>query len=274
MNEYGEIDQLFTNKKIYRSFPFMINFCEEIIKQSINPERINYLFQTLIKSIVREKDLWEVTINNQQLIRSKNLVLSSSLIAHPRCLEILNINSIPIRDAVEKGKDEIVDSVLRITSRQEYIKRKNYILYVSNSGIVNNFNHQYLQICFSKAIRNDFNFERIIFQKQLDGSMIIVLHCVNLISLFDIQIEIIINSLCIVFIKHKNILDLFLHSKYIDKMSWRASQPINNLVPKEFQWSAKSNIGFCGDRFDFNSYPGVESAMKSSIRLANLFSFT
>ena len=56
-------------------------------------------------------------------------------------------------------------------------------------------------------------------------------------------------------------------------MSWRASHAINNLLPKELQWSSISKIGFCGDWFDFNSYGGVESAMNSSIRLAKLMNW-
>ena len=122
----------------------MINFCQEIINQSIKPKKINFLFKTLITSIARENDLWVVKTNYERSIQSKNLVLSSSLLAHPRCLEILDINSLPLRDAFKIGEDKIVDSLLIKIMRQEYLKRRNYILYVSNSLSVNNFNHKYL----------------------------------------------------------------------------------------------------------------------------------
>ena len=75
-------------------------------------------------------------INHGRFIKSKNLVLSSSLLAHPRCLEILNINSVPLRDAFKIGEDIIVDTLLTKIVQQEYIKRKSYILYVSNTEIV------------------------------------------------------------------------------------------------------------------------------------------
>ena len=52
-----------------------------------------------------------------------------------------------------------------------------FILYISNFVIVNQFDHEYYQIYFSELIQKKFNYEKIIFQKQLDGSMIIVLHC-------------------------------------------------------------------------------------------------
>ena len=248
----------------------MINFCEEIVNQAINPKKINFLFKTLTKSIKRINDLWEIKVDNGKTIKSINLVLSSSLIAHPRCLEILKTNTLPLRDAFIPGKDKVVDSVLRETRKLTYIKRKIYILYVSNLALVKNFNQQYLQIIFSNAVKADLNFERIIFQRQSNGSLIIVLHCSYINNLQEITIYKIIKSLSSLFVNYPIFLDLFLQAKLIDTMDWRASQPLNHLLPKELQWSSSSRIGFCGDWFDFNSCGGVESAMNSSIRLAKL----
>ena len=53
----------------------------------------------------------------KKIIRSKNLIFSSSLIAHPRCLQILNIKSLPLRDAFILGEDKVVDSVLSKTKK-------------------------------------------------------------------------------------------------------------------------------------------------------------
>ncbi len=271
INEFGEMNNLSNNNKIYRSMPFMINFCEEIINQSINPKKISFLFQTLIKAIKYKKDLWEIEVNQSNFLRSKNLILSSSLIAHPRCLKIFNINSLPLRDAFILGKDEIVDSVLSEIRKQNYIKRKVYIFYVSNLVLVRQFNYKYLQIYFSNLIRLDSHFERIIFQGQSDGSMIILLHCSYINNfLSNNNIEYIIKSLRSIFVKYQILLDLFLEAKLIDQMDWRASQPLNHFLPNELQWSPVSKIGFCGDWFDSNSCEGIESAMNSSIRLAKL----
>ncbi|WP_413389543.1 hypothetical protein [Prochlorococcus marinus] len=87
----------------------MINFCEEIINQSINPRKISFLFQTLTKSFKRKNNWWDIQLNTKTFIKSKHLILSSSLIAHPRFLKILQINSLPLRDAFIKGEDEVVD---------------------------------------------------------------------------------------------------------------------------------------------------------------------
>ena len=270
MNEFNVLKYSFVNDNIYRSLPFMNNFSKEIINQSINPKKINFLFQIFTKSIKRINDLWEIQVSNGKFIKSRNLILSSSLIAHPRCMKILKTKTLPLRDAFIIGKDEVVDSVLKATKQITYIKRKVYILHVTNLEVVQNFNHKYLQIVFTKVIRKDLKFERIVFQEQSDKSMIIVLHCSYLNNLPDINFEFITESLISLFINHRIFLEMFFQARLLDEMDWRASQPFNHLLSKELQWSSKSKIGFCGDWFDFNSCGRVESAMNSAIRLAKL----
>ena len=123
---------------------------------------------------------------------------------------------------------------------------------------------------FSECLHDDFSFERIIFQMQRDGSMIIILNCSYISTFVDIKLEQIFQILRRIFIKEKKYLNLFDHAILLDTMDWRASQPINNLLSKELQWSSISNIGFCGDWFDFGKFSRVESAMNSSIRLAKI----
>ena len=270
MDEFGVLNNSTSRNKIYKSSPYMINFCEEIVNQSINPEKINFLFQTLTKSLYRNKDLWNVQINNGDFVKSKILIMSSSLIAHPRCLEILGIDTLPLRDAFIIGQDQVVDSLLQEAKKLTYIKRKIFILYVSNHNVVYNFNYKYLQVIFSEEIMEDLSFEKIIFQSQSDGSMILALHCTHIDKFFDIKSDNIIKSLKSLFKDYPIFIDLILEACLIDTMDWRASQPLNNLLSKELQWSETSKIGFCGDWFNWKNCGGVESAMNSSIRLAQL----
>ena len=273
INEFGEMKYASNNYKTYRSLPFMINFCEEIINQSINPKKISFLFQTLTKSFKRKNNWWEIQLSTETFVKSKHLILSSSLIAHPRCLKILQINSLPLRDAFIKGEDEVVDRLLREISKQNYLSRKIYIFHVPNCAVAQNFNQQYLQITFSQSIKDNLNFERIIFQRQSDGSIIITLHCYYISNIIDIETDNIVKSLISIFVNYQIFLDLFVQARLIDKMDWRASQPLNNLLSKDLQWSSINNIGFCGDWFDLNSFGGLETAMNSSIRLAKLINW-
>ena len=272
INECGELDQLsnqkFMNKKIYRGFPYMKSVSESIINQSKNPKKIDLLHNTFIQSMKQDSNHWKLTINKQKFLKCSKLILSSSLPLHPRCLDVKNINNVPLRDAINEGEDEIVDSILEEIKKQKYIKRRNYIFHSTNSLIVKNFNYEYLQVYFSQKLREKYNLERIIFQIQVDGSMIVVLHSLYLNEPFDI--EFIIKSITNIFCKHKKFTDLFSQLKLIDTMDWRASQPISNFVSEKFQWSARNNIGFCGDWLMSEPCGSVEGAMNSSIRLVKL----
>ena len=48
MNEFGFLNQSYIKNKIYRGIPFMINFCEEIINQSVNPKKLAFYFKHLL----------------------------------------------------------------------------------------------------------------------------------------------------------------------------------------------------------------------------------
>ncbi len=73
-------------------------------------------------------------------------------------------------------------------------------------------------------IREDFNFERIIFQRQSDSSMIILLYSCSQDNL--LEIDSVIKSLISLFVNYREFVDLFLHARHIENMDWRASQPM------------------------------------------------
>tara|TARA_B100000965_G_C19599338_1_gene761732 strand:- start:3354 stop:4481 length:1128 start_codon:yes stop_codon:yes gene_type:complete len=276
VNQNSDIDHMINlqiNKdKIYRGFPHMSSICKEIIKQAANPSKIDFSFKTLVKSFKKENNFWEIVCDSKNNIKSSNLIISSSLIAHPRCLDIMNIQTLPLRKAFLKGEDQLIEDLLLETSKQTYLKRKNFIFHIKNLFIANKFNYKYLQIWFSSDIKDKFSYERLIFQKQLDGSIIAVLHCTYTYEFNDNNLDIIINDMINIFSNHQNFVDLFLNAKLLDVMNWRASQPIDNLVSTKLQFSSSSHIGFCGDWFDSIGCSGFERAMNSSIRLAKSFS--
>ncbi len=168
-------------------------------------------------------DLWEIKVNNGRLIKSNNLILSSSLIAHPRFLNILKINSLPLRDAFMIYKDKVVDALIKELRNLTYHIRKVYIFHVSHLSLSQNFNNQYLQIIFPNVIKEDCNFERIIFQRQSDESITIGLHCSYLNNPPEINIDNICKSFRSLFANYEIFLELCLHANLIDIMDWRAS---------------------------------------------------
>ena len=92
-------------------------------------------------------------------------------------------------------------------------------------AVVQNFKYQYLQIFFSNVIRENSTFERVIFQRQSDGSMIIVLHCSYINTFPEINIDTTLQSLISIFLNYRIFLDLFSQARLIDQMDWRSGQP-------------------------------------------------
>ena len=63
--------------------------------------------------------------------------------------------------------------------------------------------YRYLQILFSSEIRGDLNFERIIFQRQSDCSIIITLHRYYISNIIDIERDNILKSLISIFVNYQ-----------------------------------------------------------------------
>ena len=97
------------------------------------------MFKTCIKSIKRIDNLWSLEVSSKSFLRSKVIILSTSLLAHPRCFYNLKIKSLPLSDAFRPGQDEIIDSILNKIKKQNFIKRRIYIFYVCESEVVKNF---------------------------------------------------------------------------------------------------------------------------------------
>ena len=63
--------------------------------------------------------------------------------------------------------------------------------------------------------------------------MVILLHCSYKNNLLEINIETIIKYLTSIFVNYRTFLNLFLQSRLIDIMDWRASQLLKNLLTKD-----------------------------------------
>ena len=89
INEFGEMQYSSNNYKTYRSLPFMINFSEEIINQSINPKKISFfsaycsvILNTSSKLIVpKKKKIKKIAIANPKspILFTINALIAASL---------------------------------------------------------------------------------------------------------------------------------------------------------------------------------------------------
>ena len=261
----------------YISKTSMTDLSKKIILLNNFRNQINYFFETLIVKLYYENKRWILTSNNGHKFSTKFLICSSNLILHKRSLDILNTNQIPLRDAIPEKKDKKIDEIINLLNKQDYIQRLTFLIYTkSNYFYKDNYKNKFRHFILSYFLEENFKFERIIFQKQKNNKLGIVIHTRNkefIKEFFKTKNK---DDFKKIIIKKFN--ELFDKSPYINKlmdhqdisiMVWRASQPSGLAIPENLQICENYNIGFCGDWFDFDGFGRIEGAILSALNLSH-----
>ena len=264
---------------VYTSTSNMSNLVENIFLLNNLNNQIDFYFETLIINLNFREGLWTISSNKNKKIHGKFLVCSSNLLLHKRSLEILNVNEIPLRKSIDKNNNSKIDEIIKLTNKQEYIKRINFLIYTKkNLYLKEIFKKEIIHFIFDHNAQKNIGFERIIFQKQFDNSLGIVIHIKNKDSFINkyvledrkILYKCISNKLNNFLIKNKIIVeDLLLDD--ISIMNWRASQPSGEGIPERLQLCEEYNIGFCGDWFQLEGYGSVQGAILSGLIFSDKF---
>ena len=266
----------FHSCKNYTSSSSMTDLSRNIINHNNLKNQVDFFFQTLIVKLKYENNFWILTSKNGYKFKTKFLVCSSNLILHKRSLDILKINQIPLREAIPINNDKKIDTILNLLNKQEYIQRLTFLIYTkSNYSYKDNYKNRFRYFLLNNLLEEKFKFERIIFQKQINNQIGIVLHTRNkkfITEYFQCNNK----------KKFKNILlekfnQIFDENSYINKlidyqdistMIWRASQPSGLGIPENLQVCDKYNIAFCGDWFDLEGFGRIEGAILSALKLS------
>jgi len=264
---------------VYTSTTNMSKLVENLIHLYNRNDQIDFYFETLIIKLNFQSELWKILSNKNKEIIGKFLVCSSNLLLHKRSLQILNVGEIPLQKAINKKNNPKIDEIIKFTNNQEYIKRINFLIFTKkNYNLEGIFNKDIIHFIFTQKAQKNIGFERIIFQRQFDNSLGIVLHTNNMeptINKFgreDINIlyQYLSNKLNTFLIKNHIAFKNFLLED-ISRMNWRASQPIGKGLPERFQLCKEYNIGFCGDWIQLEGYGSVYGAILSGLKLTNKF---
>ena len=263
---------------IYTSTTNMSKLVENLIHLYKTKDQIDFYFETLIIKLNFQSKIWNILSNKNKKITGKFLVCSSNLLLHKRSLDILNVDEIPLRKAINKKINIKIEEIIRFTNNQEYIKRINFLIFTKkNYNLEGIFNKDIIHFIFNQKAQKNIGFERMIFQRQFDNSLGIVLHTKNMESIINkyerdrnILNKYILTKLNTFLIKnHIAFKDLLLDD--IFRMNWRASQPIGKGMPERFQLCEEYNIGFCGDWIQLEGYGSVYGAILSGLKLSNKF---
>ena len=288
-NLFFELDENFKFQKnydnefyfgnVYTSTTNMSKLVENIIHLYNSKDQIDFYFETLIVKLNFKSELWSLFSNKNKKIIGKLLVCSSNLLLHERSLDILNVREIPLKEAINNKNSNKIDEIINLTNEQQYIKRINFLIFTKKDfNLEGIFNKEIIHFIFNQNAQKNIGFERIIFQKQFDNSLGIVIHTRGMESLINkyerkgkkILYQYILNKLDNFLIKNQiTIKNLLLDD--ISRMNWRASQPIGEAVPERLQLCEDYKIGFCGDWIQLEGYSSVMGAILSGIKLSNMF---
>ena len=264
---------------VYTSTTNMSKLVENIIQKNNSNDQIDFYFETLIIKLNFKSELWSLFSNKNKEIVGKFLVCSSNLLLHKRSLEILNVKEIPLREAINKRNNIKIDQILEHTKKQEYTKRINFLIFTKkNCNLEGVFDKEIIHFIFNQKLQKDIGFERIIFQKQFDDSLGIVIHTrdkqfnINNYETEDkkflyLDVSKKLNN----FLIKNNIIFENLLIEDISRMNWRASQPLGEGIPERLQLIEEYNIGFCGDWFQIEGYGSALGAILSGLKLSKKF---
>ena len=278
--DHKKINSDFYSGQNYNSNSSMSHLSQDIISHNNLRNQVDYFFQTLIVKLDYVNDSWILTSKNGNKFKTKILICSSNLILHKRSLDILNIKQIPLRKAIPLNNDKKIDSILKLLNQQKYIQRLTCLIYTkSNYCYKDNYKNKFRYFLLNNLLEKQFKFERIVFQKQINERLGIVLHTRNkefINEYFKSKNKEIFKNILL-----EKFNQIFDKNPYINKlidyqdisiMIWNASQPSGKGIPENLQVCENFKIAFCGDWFDLEGFGRIEGSILSGLKLAQKIS--
>ena len=253
----------------------MSQLSQNIIEYNNLKGKIDFYFETLIVDLKFNNNEWVIISKNGETFKSEYLICSTNLLLHKRSLNILNVNQIPLRKAIPLNYDKKIDLLLDFLEEQSFIPRLTFLIYTNKNYTYKDFYSKKQRYFYlRKNLENKYKFERIIFQRQEDNKLGIVVHTKNIefinsyINAKNEQVfkQKIITNFNRLFEDSSSVYKLTFDDE-ISIMKWRASQPSGIAVPLSLQLSRKYRIGFCGDWFEGEGFGRIEGSILTALIL-------
>ena len=225
------------------------------------------LFGVRIRHLQRQQGRWLLRDAEGTLeLEARQLVLSGTLLAHPRSLAMLAWPDVPLREAVAEGMDPQLDAALAAIALIEADVRWNLMLALPSGSALAQRAELPRQLIFTAAARQRWGLDRLVFQPQADGRLGVVLHGLGQADQLPQDQQ---QRLLQVWQELEQVLvGEQSGAEVLGLMRWGASQPTAGALPSELRWCAQSEVGFCGDWLTGPGYGSGEGALRSAFELA------
>ena len=258
-----------------RGHPTMASVCEGLLEQA-SPD-LERLYGCRIRRLNKSSEGWQLSNKEGAVVlMARQLVMSGTLLAHPRSLAMLAWPEIPLREAVPVGADPRLDAVLKVLADSTASIRWNLMLEIEGLGDRN----LPRQIWLTSKARDRWQVERLVFHKQATTSWGLVIHGLDdgtritpdrqpeLMARQEQRLghlipDLIGNIPCL-----EGLSDNTQSVLSLGTMRWGAAQPLDHPLPEDLQWCPGSSIGFCGDWIEGPGFGRAEGALISGVALA------
>ena len=261
----------------WHGVPSMASICEALL-DAAGSAQLSCKFETRVRWLERRQDHWLLENEDRTWsLRAKHLVLSGTLLAHPRSLKMLAWNDVPLRTAVAEGVDDDLDKALSLLQHSQAEVRWN--LMVDLGVLALNGEQLPAQIWLDNDAKERWKAERLVVQPQSDGRWGLVVHGLDSgeaitpqsqSRLLAQQQQRLLNLLPELLQALPVVSAALKQATPLGVMRWGASRPLNNPLPPELQWCPTSGVGFCGDWIEGPGFGRAEGAILSGVNLAEL----
>ena len=250
----------------FRGVPTMASVPEAFLQ--VAGSKTQGAFGERISSLRRENGWW--CFSGQR--RSRSLVVTGNLLAHPRSLAMLGWRDVPLRSAVPLNVDPSLDAALEQIAEMRASVRWNLMLEFPLCA-----DHLPRQIWLTSEAQEKFGIERIVLHRQQDQKLGLVVHGLDdgspitpasqpgLLVMQELRQRKALTELLRPWPELAHALPL---ARSLGVMRWGASQPLDHPLPTSLQWCEASAVGFCGDWIDGQGFGMAEGALQSAVDLA------
>ncbi len=251
----------------WRGSPSMAAVAEALLADG-GPD-VDACFGERVGVLMREDGHWHLPGD----VRARRLVLSGTLLAHPRSLSMLGWRDVPLRSAVPEGVDPELDAALISIAALNASVRWNLMLELPE--VADTLLPR--QIWLTSRAQERFGVERVVLHRQVDGRLGLVIHGL------DDGAEITPETQPQLLRKHEHrlltvlpellgswpaLMSALTRAQSRGVMRWGAAQPLDVGLPAALQWCSRSRIGFCGDWISGDGFGCAEGAFRSALNLA------
>ncbi|WP_114992160.1 NAD(P)-binding protein [Synechococcus sp. UW179A] len=253
----------------WRGIPTMATVVETLLSDGGNS--VDARFGERIQTLSRVDERWVFPGG----LRGRGLILSGTLLAHPRSLAMLGWRDVPLREAVPEGHDSVLDEALAWIANLNASIRWNLMVQfpaMDSDSLPR-------QIWLTPRAQQQFGVERIVLQRQQQGGLGLVMHGLDdgaLITpetqpqLMTVQEQRLLSLLPEILQPWPSLQGLVSNAHSLGVMRWGAAQPLDQGMPNALQWCRRVRVGFCGDWIAGSGFGMAEGALQSGLDLAEL----